>query len=85
MKRVFPIFLTIFVAMAFISVTRAEKKAAGKAKDNPCLVDCKKENRKCLKGLKGAKKEERKAKIEECDKAHKDCRKNCDKPAVPAN
>ena len=84
MKRLLTISLTIFIALAFLSISDAQKKPAAKAKqkDSPCVTECNKENKKCMDATKKAKKAERKGKVAECNKAQKDCKANCDKPAA---
>lgn len=79
MKRILTISLTIFVALAFINIGQAQKKQA-KAKESPCVTDCKKENRACVAAANKGKKAEKKGKIAECNKALTDCKANCDKP-----
>jgi hypothetical protein len=83
MKRLLTISLAIFIAVAFLSISEAQKKPAAKQKDSPCVTDCNKEHKKCLDATKKAKKAERKGKIAECNKAQKECKANCDKPKEP--
>ncbi len=83
MKRLIILSLTIFVALAFINVSEAQKKQKQTPKENPCVTDCKKEDKKCMAEAKKAPKAERKAKIADCNKAFKDCKSNCNKPKEP--
>ncbi len=46
MKRLIILSLTIFVALAFINVSEAQKKQKQTPKENPCVTDCKKEDKK---------------------------------------
>ncbi|MFH0976618.1 MAG: hypothetical protein V1874_12620 [Spirochaetota bacterium] len=82
MKRLLTIWITIFIALAFLNSAQAERKET-KAKEGPCVADCQKENKKCKNAAKKAKKTERKAKTSECEKALIDCKANCDKPKEP--
>jgi hypothetical protein len=83
MKRLIVLCLAVFVSIAFISIGEAQKKKAP-AKENPCVTDCKKEDKKCMAEAKKAPKADRKAKIADCNKALKDCKDNCNKPKEPS-
>lgn len=82
MKRLLTIVLTIFVALAFINISQAQKKQgkAKQTKESPCVADCNKERRNCVAAANKARKAEKKGKMAECNKALADCKANCDKP-----
>ncbi|MBN2400793.1 MAG: hypothetical protein JXN64_00190 [Spirochaetes bacterium] len=82
MKRLLTISLTIFIALAFLGISEAQKKAnKAKQKNNPCVAECNKVHKKCLNAAKKANKTARRGKLVECNKAQKECKANCNNPA----
>lgn len=81
MKRLFTIGITIFIAIAFINISQAQKKQGKtkQSKESPCVADCNKERRNCVAAANKARKAEKKGKMAECNKALADCKANCDK------
>ncbi len=77
MKKLLISLVALSLAIMFLTSGDARKRPV---RANPCIRNCQVEFSKCMRLAKKSQKAERNAKVFECKKAFKECKKNCRKP-----